>query len=155
MVKGKIVKIEYEKVIVGMDNGSIKELRRCDVGFEPMVGDQVEIFENEDQLIVTKAEKEMNSQNLNGSGININMTNSVNTGEAVAGSGKKVVNKVVYCLLAFFVGGLGVHKFYSGKIGMGILYIVFCWTLIPSIVAFVEFIIALTKKSDANGNILV
>ena len=49
----------------------------------------------------------------------------------------------------------GVHKFYSGKIGMGILYIVFCWTLIPSFVAFIEMIIAITKKADANGNIVV
>ena len=72
------------------------------------------------------------------------------------GNGKKVVNKVAYCLLALFLGGFGAHKFYSGKTGMGILYIVFCWTAIPSFVAWVELIIAVfTKKADANGNIVM
>ena len=65
----------------------------------------------------------------------------------------KPVNKAVYCLLAFFLGGLGIHKFYVGKIGMGILYVLFCWTYIPLILSIIELIIALSKKSDGNGNI--
>ena len=69
--------------------------------------------------------------------------------------GKKLVNKVAYCLLAFFLGGFGIHKFYAGKIGLGIVYILFSWTVIPSIIAFIEMIIALTKDSDANGNIII
>lgn len=32
-------------------------------------------------------------------------------------------DKWVAFLLCFFLGGLGIHKFYEGKIGMGILYI--------------------------------
>ena len=63
------------------------------------------------------------------------------------------VNKVVYLVLCFFLGGLGIHKFYAGKTGMGILYLVFCWTGIPAIVAFVEFILGLFKKADSQGNI--
>lgn len=66
---------------------------------------------------------------------------------------KKPVNKVAYALLAFFLGGLGAHKFYEGKVGLGILYLVFVWTAIPAIVAFIEFIIVLTKPADANGNV--
>ena len=69
--------------------------------------------------------------------------------------GKKLVNKVAYCLLAFFLGGFGIHKFYAGKIGLGIVYILFSWTVVPSIIAFIEMIIALTKDSDANGNIVI
>lgn len=68
---------------------------------------------------------------------------------------KKPVNKLSYALLALFVGGFGVHKFYAGKVGLGILYLVFCWTLIPGLVAFIEFIIALCTQADANGNIYV
>jgi TM2 domain-containing membrane protein YozV len=34
-------------------------------------------------------------------------------------------NKVVAGLLAIFVGGLGIHKFYLGKVGQGILYLLF------------------------------
>jgi len=46
-------------------------------------------------------------------------------------------------LLALFLGGLGIHKFYMGQIGLGILYLIFCWTYIPAIIAFIEaFMIA-------------
>jgi TM2 domain-containing membrane protein YozV len=41
-------------------------------------------------------------------------------------------------LLAFFLGGFGGHRFYMGQIGLGVLYVVFFWTFIPAIVAFVE-----------------
>lgn len=41
-------------------------------------------------------------------------------------------------LLSLFLGGLGVHKFYMGQTGLGILYLIFCWTYIPAIVGFVE-----------------
>lgn len=41
-------------------------------------------------------------------------------------------------LLAVFLGGFGGHRFYMGETGLGILYLVFCWTGIPSLVAFVE-----------------
>ena len=70
-------------------------------------------------------------------------------------AGGRAVNKVAYVVFALLLGGLGIHKFYSGKIGMGILYLVFCWTFIPAIVAFIEAIIALTKPSDIHGNIYV
>ena len=41
-------------------------------------------------------------------------------------------------LLCLFLGGLGAHHFYLGKVGLGILYAVFVWTFIPAVVAFVE-----------------
>ncbi len=44
----------------------------------------------------------------------------------------------VAILLALFLGGFGAHKFYLGKTGAGILYLLFCWTLIPSFVALIE-----------------
>lgn len=99
MKKGKMIRVENDIVTIGMNNGSIKEVRRCDLGFDPVLGDLVEIFEDEDQIIVTKAKKE--PENHNDAGININMTNSINNASDVAaGNGKKVVNKVAYCLLA-------------------------------------------------------
>jgi TM2 domain-containing membrane protein YozV len=58
-------------------------------------------------------------------------------------------SRVVAALLAFFLGGLGVHKFYLGQIGLGLLYLVFCWTFIPALVAFVEFIIFLVMSDEA------
>jgi TM2 domain-containing membrane protein YozV len=41
-------------------------------------------------------------------------------------------------LLALFLGGLGAHKFYLGQIGLGVLYLVFCWTFIPAIISLIE-----------------
>lgn len=41
-------------------------------------------------------------------------------------------------LAALFLGGLGVHHFYLGRIGVGIVYLIFCWTFIPAIVALFE-----------------
>lgn len=67
--------------------------------------------------------------------------------------GGKPVNKAGYCVLAFFLGGIGVHKFYAGKVGTGILYLFFCWTLIPGLLAFIDFIVGLCKSSDEYGNI--
>ncbi|AZV07683.1 MULTISPECIES: TM2 domain-containing protein [Enterobacter] len=57
-------------------------------------------------------------------------------------------NKLTAALLAFFLGGLGAHKFYLGKIGQGFLYLIFCWTFIPSVIAFIEFIIYLCTSED-------
>lgn len=47
-------------------------------------------------------------------------------------------NKIVAALLALFVGGFGAHKFYLGRPKIGVLYLIFCWTLIPGIIAFFE-----------------
>ncbi|HGG58153.1 MAG TPA: NINE protein [Nannocystis exedens] len=57
-------------------------------------------------------------------------------------------DKNVAAILAFFFGGVGAHKFYLGQIGSGILYLVFCWTFIPSLIAFVEFIILAVMDRD-------
>ncbi len=53
-------------------------------------------------------------------------------------------NKTVAGLLGILLGGLGIHKFYLGKSGMGILYIIFCWTYIPAILGLIEGISYLT-----------
>jgi TM2 domain-containing membrane protein YozV len=47
-------------------------------------------------------------------------------------------DEVIGVLLAIFLGGLGVHHFYLRRDGLGILYLVFSWTGIPMIVAWVE-----------------
>lgn len=57
-------------------------------------------------------------------------------------------SRITAALLAFFLGGLGIHKFYLGQIGWGIVYLLFCWTLIPGVVAFIEFILLLVMDDD-------
>ena len=51
--------------------------------------------------------------------------------------------------LALILGGLGAHKFYLGSPGLGILYLLFCWTFIPSIIGFFEGLVYLFT-SDAS-----
>lgn len=64
----------------------------------------------------------------------------------VNASGK---SRVAAAVFAFLLGGLGIHKFYLGRIWQGVFYILFCWTLIPSLIAFVEGIIYLTMSDEA------
>lgn len=63
---------------------------------------------------------------------------------------EKDKNNLVALLLAVFLGGLGIHKFYQGKTMQGILYLLFCWTFIPAFLALIDAIVIgfklLTKK---------
>jgi len=54
-------------------------------------------------------------------------------------------SKIVAGILAILLGGLGVHRFYMGHIGKGILYLLFCWTGIPGILALIEGVMFLVK----------
>jgi TM2 domain-containing membrane protein YozV len=47
-------------------------------------------------------------------------------------------DEVVGVLLALFLGTFGAHHFYLRRPGLGVLYIVFCWTGIPTIISIVE-----------------
>lgn len=50
-------------------------------------------------------------------------------------------NRTTTALLALFLGGLGIHRFYLGggaNVVLGIIYILACWTLIPTIISCVE-----------------
>jgi TM2 domain-containing membrane protein YozV len=47
-------------------------------------------------------------------------------------------DEVVGVLLALFLGCFGVHHFYVGRVGLGILYLCFCWTGIPAILGLIE-----------------
>lgn len=51
-------------------------------------------------------------------------------------------------ILALLLGGLGVHKFYLGQNLQGIIYLVFCWTFIPAIIAFIEALIFFGMDND-------
>lgn len=47
-------------------------------------------------------------------------------------------DEVVGVLLALFLGTFGAHHFYLRRNGLGILYVLFFWTGIPTIAGFIE-----------------
>lgn len=57
-------------------------------------------------------------------------------------------NKWVAIILAFFFGWLGAHKFYLGKIGWGVVYLVFFWTFIPYFVSIIEAVLYLAMSDE-------
>jgi TM2 domain-containing membrane protein YozV len=61
-------------------------------------------------------------------------------------------SKLSAALLALFLGGIGIHRFYLGQSGKGILYLIFCWTFIPSILAFFDFL-AFIMMSESTFNL--
>ena len=57
---------------------------------------------------------------INNTNTNTNTNRNVNAAYGYAGRPK---NKWIAFLLCFFLGYLGAHKFYEGRIGMGIVYL--------------------------------
>lgn len=86
-----------------------------------------------------------NNENAN-AGSNTNFSANVSTNLNVGGMSQRRLAAVLFAIL---LGGLGIHKFYLGQVGMGILYLLFCWTGIPVIVGIIEGILYLCM-SDAD-----
>jgi TM2 domain-containing membrane protein YozV len=57
-------------------------------------------------------------------------------------------SKTTAAILAIFLGGFGIHRFYLGQGGLGLVYLLFCWTFVPALIAFIDFIILLTMDED-------
>lgn len=70
------------------------------------------------------------------------------TGNPAIHSSWPIKNKVAAGILGILFGGLGIHKFYLGKTGAGILSILFCWTYIPSILGLIEGIMILCSNDE-------
>lgn len=111
------------------------------------------MFKIENEIIVSKKSQPV-VQGFNPEGIVINVANNQG-GNYSKSQDAYVVNKGWFLFWAFFLRGIGAHRFYAGYPLSGILYFLFNWTFIPSLIAFLEFIVACFKRADANGNILV
>ena len=57
-------------------------------------------------------------------------------------------NRTTAALFALLLGGLGAHKFYLGQSGLGVLYLLFCWTFVPAVVALIEGIMLLSMSDQ-------
>ncbi len=58
------------------------------------------------------------------------------------------ISKLALLLITFFLGGIGGHKFYQKKYWLGALYLLFFWTYIPSLVAFIEFVLYAFRSEE-------
>lgn len=47
-------------------------------------------------------------------------------------------NKTTAGLLAIFLGGFGVHRFYLGQTAQGFLYLVFFWSFVPAFIGLID-----------------
>lgn len=66
----------------------------------------------------------------------------------------RVKSKVGAGMLAVLLGGLGIHRFYLGQ-WWGVFYLLFIWTGIPGLVAFIEglvFLFSSQERWDAKYN---
>ena len=126
---GRVIGGDVRTVILGFSDGSTADVERSGIGFQAANGDMLDIYTSPDG------------------------TKRYAPHETMMSTPKNRVNKIVYILLAVLLGGIGAHKFYCGKIGIGILYLVFCWTGIPEIAGLIEGILAIGKPNDALGNI--
>jgi len=55
-------------------------------------------------------------------------------------------------MLTLFLGGLGIHHFYMGKTGLGVAYLLFCWTLIPLFASFIELFLIMGRVDSYNSS---
>ncbi len=65
-------------------------------------------------------------------------------------------SRIIYILLALFLGGLGIHNFYAGYIGRGVaqllITLLLFWLIIPLLVVFVWVIVEMIViDKDAKG----
>ena len=59
-----------------------------------------------------------------------------------------VKSRAVAAVLAALLGGIGAHKFYLGKWGWGLLYLAFCWTYVPSVLALIDFVLLICRSEE-------
>lgn len=158
----KIIKLEADYLVVAKEDGTTIRVPLETIDFDAAVGDLVEIYYDGPNVILHRPEPKKETLQ---DRININIVNETSQAQAQE-QGQvqqtpqysqvgKWGNKWIYVLLAIFLGGFGVHKFYAGKSGAGMTFLIFCWTGIPAIIAFFEGIFAAFKPEDANGNIFI
>lgn len=58
-------------------------------------------------------------------------------------------DKNVAAILAIFGGFIGLHRYYLGQIGKGVLSTIFFFTFIPTIISFIDFVVFITQSKES------
>ncbi len=91
------------------------------------------------QVEELKREEQQPQVIVNNTNTNTNVNRNINAGYG------RAKDKWVALILCVFLGFLGAHKFYEGKIGMGLIYLVTCGFFGLGI--FIDFIVLLFKPN--------
>ncbi len=62
-------------------------------------------------------------------------------------------DSVIALLLCLFLGGFGAHRFYLKQSGLGMLYLLSFWTLIPVIISLLELFVMSDRTRSYNLNV--
>ncbi len=68
---------------------------------------------------------------------------------------KHLVKKKTYILLTVFTGWMGGHRFYAKRRTLGIIYLLFFWTMIPVMMSMLDLLEVVPIKSDENGYVMM
>lgn len=68
---------------------------------------------------------------------------------APAPASSSLKSQTVAGLLCAFLGGMGAHKFYLGRITAGVLFLLFCWSGVPGLIALFD-LVAIAFGSQEN-----
>lgn len=83
-----------------------------------------------------------------GGGASSSSSSSSSSGGGPGYAARYTKSKVAAGILGILLGGFGIHKFYLGKWFQGLIYLIFCWTYIPSIIGFIEGIVYLVSTDE-------
>lgn len=71
------------------------------------------------------------------------------------GREKVLVNKKKYLIATILLGWMGIHRFWAKQYGLGLLYLLTCWTGFPVSLVVIDVLVIIPMQPDENGNILV
>ena len=60
----------------------------------------------------------------------------------------RIKDRIATVIIAFGLGWFGMHKFYLGKWGWGLIYLLFSWTSLPLIISIVEGFLYLMMSDE-------
>lgn len=125
----RIIRIESAMVYIGENDGSIFKTPISTISYaNPQIGDEVQIFKDEDLTIVT-----------------LNKPQKTNSSQLFyeLGNEKRIEKNLYVWVATFLFGSFGVDRFLRGQIALGIIKLLTCGGL--GIWSLIDFIIALTK----------
>ena len=102
--RGRVIKLDGKTAMIGMTDGSVLEVPCTDLGFKANLNDEIDIFVNNGNTIYAKAAPPKEN--------------------VIVVESDKKASKLIYFLLAFFLGAAGIHNFYSGNTVIGIIWLI-------------------------------